>query len=322
MMRREKKMMEKKKKKGHVKLTFSDNEATKPKLWPDLPQQLINIIAKNSSMMKDLYSKGVTKSWRTGSRKCRSNYLTPPWLQLSTDYGSDDIQPHTFNIPFKTGYMWYWSRQRHKPTFSGYHFHGCSQSLLLAKGASGYTLWKPYPYSGFCWYIPSWDIKIPFLFAAISSFPLIENRRKNKSIVMVLTGISHPAFVYYRIWEGAEWVKKYSTIVDPHCSDSNQQDHLLRFSNGIWFEEKFYALSLQGTLVVIEDIDYDVRITAIGKRVVPSIPSMHYRECMIESREARLGRFGSVSRCSLLCGSFSRKSGMSKKLHLLQHLFW
>ncbi|WCJ18184.1 hypothetical protein M5689_000558 [Euphorbia peplus] len=277
-------MMAKKKKQGHEKVTSTENEATKPNLWPDLPQKLINIIATDSSMMKDLYSKGVTKSWRTESRKCRSNYLTPPWLLLSADYESDDIQPHTFNIPFKMGGMWYWCRRGQKPTFSAHHFLGCSNGLLI-KGASDYILCEPYPLSR-GWWSPSWNAEVPYLTAAVLDYPFRPESRRDyriKSIVMVLTGISHPAFVYYRTREGQEWIKKDSTIDDPHCSDPSLPNHLFRFCNGIWFKWKFYALSLQGTLVVIEKIGSDVRITAIGKRVVPSVASKHYREFMIES---------------------------------------
>ncbi|KAF2320590.1 hypothetical protein GH714_028728 [Hevea brasiliensis] len=81
-----------------------------------------------------------------------------------------------------------------------------------------------------------------------------------------------------------KWIKKDSSIIDPNCSDPHERAHLLRFTNGIWFKDKFYALSLHGTLAVIEDIDSDIRITAFGKkRAVPSVSSMHFRECLIES---------------------------------------
>ncbi|WCJ18186.1 hypothetical protein M5689_000560 [Euphorbia peplus] len=276
--------MKAKKKKRLVKLRSNVNEATKQKLWPDLPQQLISIIANSPAMMKDLYSKGVTKSWRIESRKCRSNSLTPPWLRLSTDYENDLIQSHTFNIPFKIGGVWYISRKRPDSNTSG-HFLGCSNGIVVTR-ASNYILWEPYPLSRGWWDTPPWVAKVPYLTVAVSAKPSTTERRKiirAKSIVMVLTGISHPAFVYYRIWEGREWIKKDSNIVDPHCSDPSLPNHLLRFCNGIWFKEKFYALSLQGTLVVIEEIGSDVRITAIGRRVVPSVASKHYREFMFES---------------------------------------
>ena len=65
----------------------------------------------------------------------------------------------------------------------------------------------------------------------------------------------------------------------------NERGNLLRFTNGIWFKEKFYALSLQGTLAVIEDIDSDLRITDLSKkRAVPSVYSKRFRECLIESK--------------------------------------
>ncbi|KAJ4832459.1 hypothetical protein Tsubulata_016005 [Turnera subulata] len=71
---------------------------------------------------------------------------------------------------------------------------------------------------------------------------------------------------------------------------------LMEFTNGIWFKDKFYALSLQGSLAVVEDagLDKDLQITTLGKkRVVPSVPSRQFRECLVESngelRQARLG---------------------------------
>ncbi|WCJ43024.1 hypothetical protein M5689_023791 [Euphorbia peplus] len=202
--RAKKAMTQKTKKKTNesdARLTHSPHEKVKKEnLWPDFPQQLINLIATNSSMMKDLFSKGVTKWWKTKlSRKCRSNSLAPPWLDLSAVYGSDHSLCRTFNIPFKVGSFWYYCRER--PNLAACsHFLGCSQGLLVAKGASGpmdYKLLEAYPQFGGWWNIPSWDAEVPFLSAALSSFPLtIENRRakKAKSIVMVLTGISRPAF--------------------------------------------------------------------------------------------------------------------------------
>ncbi|KAJ6986346.1 hypothetical protein NC653_024051 [Populus alba x Populus x berolinensis] len=58
----------------------------------------------------------------------------------------------------------------------------------------------------------------------------------------------------------------------------------MRFTNAIGFKGKFYALSLQGTLAVIENIDSHLRITALGKkRAIPSDSSLHFRELMVES---------------------------------------
>ncbi|XP_048232183.1 uncharacterized protein LOC125370486 [Ricinus communis] len=261
-----------------------DKEANNLELWPDLPQQLIHLIARNSSLLEHICSKGVTKSWRAQASKCRSNPATP-WLELSGNRESDhNRQSHVFHLPIRRGFIWYW--RRHKPTPPVYNIIGCSHGLIVAKGASAsdYNLWDPV-IDGY-WCIPRWDAGIPFIRAALSSpLPWISrHKNKNKCTVMVLTGVAHPAFAYYRIWEGGEWIRKDSNIVDPNCSDPNRRDHLLQLTNGIWCKEKFYALSAQGTLVVIEDIDFDLRITALGKkRAVPSVSSMHFKEFLVES---------------------------------------
>uniref|UniRef100_A0A2C9V4U5 KIB1-4 beta-propeller domain-containing protein n=1 Tax=Manihot esculenta TaxID=3983 RepID=A0A2C9V4U5_MANES len=264
-------------KKSRRQFKSTDEQPNNSKLWPDLPHQLIYLIARKSSLKYQICSKGVTKSWRVEPNKCRPN-SRPPWLELSSDYRSQHKETHTFNIPFKMGFFCYWRKER--CVLPAYHILGCSHGLLVAKGDSDYSLCDPITLSWWSyWHIPEWDPKVPFLSAALSSPPRTGNR-KNKCIVMVLTGISNPAFAFYRISEGREWIKKDSNIVDPHCSSSS----LLQFTNGIWCKEKFYALSLQGTLAVIEDIDSDLSITALGKkRAVPSVLSMHFRECLMES---------------------------------------
>ncbi|XP_037492475.1 uncharacterized protein LOC119369801 [Jatropha curcas] len=266
--------MSKEKKKSNKQLTSPNHN---PNLWPDLPQQLLYQLARKPSLMLEIYSKGATKSWRTEPNKCsKSSNATLPWLEVSTDNENSQNQPHTFNISFRSGSYSYRSPQ-YSPVIEGYHFLGCSYGLLISKGDSDYKLWDPID-NGW-WHLPLWDNRIPFLCTALSSMPMIDNK-KNKSTLIVLTGISNPAFAYCRIWEGGDWIKKDSNIVDPN----DHKGHLLKFSNGIWFKEKFYALSLQGTLAVIEEIDCDLRITAVGKkRAAPSVSCMHFKECLVES---------------------------------------
>ncbi|CAI0455212.1 unnamed protein product [Linum tenue] len=62
----------------------------------------------------------------------------------------------------------------------------------------------------------------------------------------------------------------------------------MRFGNGIWFQDRFYALSVEGTLAVVEeDVNFDLRITKLGKeRVVPDsdvAATPGFRECLVES---------------------------------------
>ncbi|KAJ9159228.1 hypothetical protein P3X46_024748 [Hevea brasiliensis] len=225
---------EKKKSKNQLKSSCNKEpntpkqEPKSPKLWPDLPQQLIYLIERQPTLIRNIFSRGVTKSWRSERSKCNPN-PAPPWLQLTIDdQETADNQPCTFNI---------------------------------------------------------WFAKDPVVYAASSSNPVGYRYHKNKCTVIVLTGIARPAFAFYKLRQKSEkWIKKDSSIIDPHCSDPHERAHLLRFTNGIWFKDKFYALSLHGTLAVIEDTDSDIRITALGKkRAVPSVSSMHLRECLIES---------------------------------------
>ncbi|KAL9333727.1 hypothetical protein Peur_073866 [Populus x canadensis] len=184
---------------------LSNKEANSQNLWPDLPQQLLHLIARESTSFRNICYKGVTKSWRAES--------------YSWDFG-------------------------------------------IGKGAG---------------------ILIDILSYIFWDLPMME------CFVLVLTGISHPAFVFYQIcggWKKHAWIKEGCTIVDPNCSNPSERRHFMRFTNAIGFKGKFYALSLQGTLAVIENIDSHLRITASGKkRAIPSDSSLHFRELMVESGE-------------------------------------
>ncbi|PIN22100.1 hypothetical protein CDL12_05190 [Handroanthus impetiginosus] len=69
-------------------------------------------------------------------------------------------------------------------------------------------------------------------------------------------------------------------MVDPF--DSKKQ--FLEFTNNIGFEGKFYALSLQGTLGIMEEINSCLVITRIGKsRAVPSVTARYFKEYSLES---------------------------------------
>ncbi|KAL2513597.1 putative F-box protein [Forsythia ovata] len=99
---------------------------------------------------------------------------------------------------------------------------------------------------------------------------------------MVLTGICHPAFAFFRWgWDKVqnEWIVENCTLTEPYALNQRMQ-----FTNAIGFEGKFYALSLQGSLAVIEDNDSCFQITAIGaNRAMPSVVSRQFREYLLES---------------------------------------
>ncbi|MCD9559022.1 hypothetical protein HAX54_016738 [Datura stramonium] len=70
-------------------------------------------------------------------------------------------------------------------------------------------------------------------------------------------------------------------LIDPN--DSKEQ--LIQFSNAIFFDGKFYALSLQGTLAVVEESHKSqFQVTQLSrKRAIPSNCSKHFIEYFLES---------------------------------------
>ncbi|XP_042506448.1 uncharacterized protein LOC122082750 [Macadamia integrifolia] len=84
------------------------------------------------------------------------------------------------------------------------------------------------------------------------------------------------------------WIEEDCTLVGPNSSSSS--DEKFKFTNAIEFEGKFYALSLQGTLAVIdvfEDPQQKLRakmsIIPGVKRVIPSSSSKGFREYLVVS---------------------------------------
>ncbi|XP_059650074.1 uncharacterized protein LOC132295818 [Cornus florida] len=256
-------------------------EATTAQPWPVLPLQLISLIAKQSSLMQNISFGGVTKSWRAAPKQC-SSVGKSPWLQLSgtSEANSDECQKthsHILSISFRVGCYWWYGRWPYE--VSARHFVGYSQGALVVRGAeqSQYYLWN---LSNCTSDLPPWDTNVPFKSAALSSSPFQYNN--GTCIVMVITGLSHPTFVFNRRGSAGKftWIKQDCALLEPHAP--NKQ--LMQFTNIIAFEGKFYALSLQGTLAVIEDIDSLPRITALSRsRAAPSASSRHFREYLVES---------------------------------------
>ncbi|CAI0411471.1 unnamed protein product [Linum tenue] len=135
-------------------------------------------------------------------------------------------------------------------------------------------------------FLPKWCPDVPTLLPALSSSCRFLSKKKSP-IMIVLTGASCPAFAFSRLGlhGDSDWRKSDCRIVDPHCS----RGRWMRFSNGIWFQDRFYALSVEGTLAVVEeDVNSDLlRITKFGKqRAVPDsdlAATRRFRECLVES---------------------------------------
>ncbi|KAI8554741.1 hypothetical protein RHMOL_Rhmol05G0121500 [Rhododendron molle] len=264
-------------------------ESTKaPRSWPDLPTQLLTILARNSTLMHNIsYGGNFTKSYRQPPRQCNPNKKSPfPRLSINddgqTDRCHDNSQylPDIFNITFRVGHLWWFGRWP-PCRYPADYFVGYSQGMLVARGgvesSDRYYLWDPIDRP--CRMLPLWDVSVPFKHVALSSSP---NDHKSICTVMVLTGIQKPAYSFRDLREGKyyAWFKQDSTLVEPHSSNH----HLMQFTNAIGFEGKFYALSLQGTLAVMEKIDSHFIITSLGtNRAVPSVHAMHFKEYLIES---------------------------------------
>lgn len=62
--------------------------------------------------------------------------------------------------------------------------------------------------------------------------------------MIILMGISHPAFVFYKrkegLWRGHEWIKEDGAIADPHCYDhKSKRNCFMRFTNALVIKGSF-----------------------------------------------------------------------------------
>ncbi|KAL0361002.1 UNVERIFIED_CONTAM: hypothetical protein Sradi_3784700 [Sesamum radiatum] len=140
-------------------------------------------------------------------------------------------------------------------------------------GANGFYLYLWEPVRGFYGDLPPWNPNLSIKICTLSSFP--EDRKG--CTVLVITGA---CCAFFRWGKGEKaWTMEDCTVKEPYAPSRNMQ-----FTNAIGFQGKFYALSLQGSLAVIEDIDSRFRITATGdSRAVASKMSRQFREYLVES---------------------------------------
>ncbi|KAG5548403.1 hypothetical protein RHGRI_013929 [Rhododendron griersonianum] len=187
------------------------------------------------------YGGNVTKSYRVPPKRCNPIGKSPfPQLIAS----GTDTYADTFYIPFHHGFYF-----RHGRCGFGYdslkHIVGYSHGLLFGRGrgyvpSSQLYLWNLWECSIYSWLnpgcnIPPWDTSVPFKHGAISSSPV----QGTSPTVMVLTGMNHPAFAFYRLRGGEyAWIKQDCTLVDPH-STNNQ---LIQFTHAIWIQRKVLCI--------------------------------------------------------------------------------
>ncbi|KAL7082546.1 hypothetical protein ACP275_14G105400 [Erythranthe tilingii] len=287
-----------KKKKNHVP---SEKQATPistpPNTWPNLPQQLIAQIAIHPILMQNITSFGcVIKTWRSTSRQCIANGKYPKQPQLVEiitagkkrgEKNQEHARSHTIDIAFHEEYpyapYYLYRRKPYKNFFCSHpmYFKGHSHGHILVitnAGADNFRMWEPAKRTSRC--LPDWNPNFSFRTCTLSSSP----KGIDGCSAMVITGIDSPTFAFSRwgksITERAFWSFQDCCVEEPYNPGEN-----MRFTNAIGFKGKFYTLTLQGSVVVIEeDVDSCFRIAAVGSRSsVPIGVSRQFREYLVES---------------------------------------
>ncbi|KAL0438968.1 UNVERIFIED_CONTAM: hypothetical protein Slati_2379800 [Sesamum latifolium] len=241
----------------------------------------MELLARQHNLMQNITScGGVIKSWRSASLQCCSPDGKARWPQLVEINGRKNVEHHktvnghrhTTEISFHKEYPdCYYKRRVYKKYYPGTCIKGYSQGKLVIMYGCHLYLWEPV--RGFYGDLPPWNPNFSIKICTLSSFP---HDRKGCN-VLVITGACC-AFLRWGKGEKA-WTMEDCTVKEPYAPSRNMQ-----FTNAIGFQGKFYALSLQGSLAVIEDIDSRFRITATGEsRAIPSKMSRQFREYLVES---------------------------------------
>ncbi|WMV12715.1 hypothetical protein MTR67_006100 [Solanum verrucosum] len=204
---------------------------TSPRPWANLPKELTSLISNEHSLMENISFSGVTKSWRSAkSKSCRPRGKSL-WPQL-TEIQQNTNHSHCFHIWFYMGDYWPYGRRWRTWKDPWIYFKGHSHGQLIAVGRypDDIFLWKSY--RGTYCKLPTWDTReiLPQLLCSVK-------------------------------WDSEKnvWKKQGCNVTDPFDSGEHFQ-----FVNAIGINGKFYALSLQGTIVVIEDIDSSLSVTKIS----------------------------------------------------------
>lgn len=187
------------------------------------------------------------------------------------------FRTHSVGITFHEGYSfiwdWYYKTRLHE-YWPPMVFMGHSHGQIVAMETSwtwNCFLWDPVRRIRHD--LPRWDPNLPFQFATLSSGP----EDPKCFTVMVLTEGCSLAFFRWRKGEKA-WIVQDFDLEEPFASNQKME-----FVNGIGFQGKFYVLSLQGSLVVIEDSSSSFKITSFSNtRAVPYRNASKYREYLFE----------------------------------------
>ncbi|KAH1049978.1 hypothetical protein GYH30_020454 [Glycine max] len=190
-----------------------------------------------------------------------------------------------------------WSRRTREliklPRYPCKHYVGSSNGILIAEIEPLHMYYPCNPTHGEVLRLLFWDPKVPIKLAVLSSPPEDHN-----CTVMILTGISDPAFALCKVKETC-WVTKWRwskdcVTVEPQnqramqdCTLTEQlgKQQVMQFTNAIGFKGKFYVLSVKGSLAVIEEVDSVPKVTNLSdtRIVFLLFHQNHFREYLLES---------------------------------------
>ncbi|OVA01381.1 Protein of unknown function DUF295 [Macleaya cordata] len=258
------------------KQVSNNGRNTRP--WPDLPDQLIKLISKRLSLIEFVNFDGISKTWRSTSKKCNSNHQFP-WLEL-THRKTHDIH-QVYSVPEVPWTNAWWNRRYWRPPQDPIIGSSHGQIVMRRTKSLDYYLFLP-PWSTRG--LPLLDHNIPFRHIVFTS----RDNYKASPTALVLTGAgSKPGPMFYSTLIGEyKWVQvECSTLLDPN---SLPNQGALEFTNAVALNGKYYALSLQGTLavidVIIESDGSRPRVTILGaSRAIPSVRSRCFKEYLVES---------------------------------------
>ncbi|XP_051120085.1 uncharacterized protein LOC127243902 [Andrographis paniculata] len=243
-------------------------DSHKPFPWPNLPPQITTLLAIHPTLMYNITAFGclALKSWRSPPKQCTKS--RSPFL-VEIDMKELRGRSHVVDIQFheKFPYCYYKRRSYNNYFCPGRRFKGCTGGSVVVVGSNPCDLyfWNPAGQSNYN--LSKWDSNIPFKTCVISS-----SIQKHCNGVLAITGMCSPAFGFYK-W-GEPWILRNCVVEEPYAPGQ-----CMSFTNIVGHGGKVYALSLQGSVAVIEGVE----ITAIGaNRAVPSGLSRQFREYLFE----------------------------------------
>ncbi|GER35915.1 hypothetical protein STAS_12227 [Striga asiatica] len=249
--------------------------------WLDLP------LKKGPTVLEHLSGLGgPTKSWRTPAASASSSVasaepIAPYLVEINLPPPPVPCRKFRYDPEVTDSFLYYYTRTEdyRRSGGQGIYFKGYSHNHLIALDANLSACYIHNGLSAGLNFPPPWDGDVPFKSATVSSSSPVET--------MVITGISTPAFGFFKEnLREMGWTYINCTVLDPYSAAAGEY---MEFTNAIGLQGKYYAISRQGSLAVIEDVSNtcDYQITAVGEnRAVPSCQgTKHFREHLLEYGE-------------------------------------